>query len=508
MMKKPVLTISMLCSGRAETRKSLESLKKLRERVSCELILVDTGCDKEMRKMLSDYADEVVSFRWCDDFAKARNAGLERANGEWFMFLDDDESFIDTESIETFFLTGDYKNYGSAEYIVRNYSDESRIGYQDSYLGRLTSLEWGVKFSGIIHELFEPTWLPEKLLPSIAEHSGYVYRTPEEKRAHGERNLRLLKKALKEDGESIRMWMHLAQQYYSMGDYRNLRASCEKALLKFKDGDEMLANRYRGSLYCGLVDACICLGDNKAAKRAYETAVADRRNTDYCLAKLSTFGEAIYEDSGDSEKAESCCRRYLELWDHYKGRPEELHMQTAILVDSAFHPIIKNQMYCHQICREIGQGNTASLKKYFDEFGWDDPQVCMTAEFLPALVRAMAELPFDKIFVHAADTIANRTGTDRFWGEIEKIKEEEELERLIRIFSEVQGETAAQAIGKMKAKREMKALAAQIKAQIPALLAQGMKQEALQVLKQLKTFVPEDGELEELEEQIERYPIK
>lgn len=582
MIKNPVLTISMLCSGRASTKKSLDSLKKLREKVACELIIVDTGCDEIMRKLIADYADEIIPFQWCNDFAKARNAGLKKANGEWFMFLDDDESFIDTEAIEVFFLTGDYKKYGSAGYIVRSYSDEEKLGYKDSYLGRLTSLAHEVKFSGIIHENFEPTWLPEKQLSSIAEHFGYVYKTPEEKKAHDERNLRLLKKALAEDSESIRMWMHLAQQYYTMGDYRNLRTSCEEALLKFEDRDELLANRYRGSLYCGLVDACICLGDHKTAKLVYERALADRRNTDYCLAKLFTLGEFIYEDLDDKETAELYCRRYLELWDHYKTRPDELHMQTAILVDSAFHPIIKNQMYCHQICRDLDRGNTESLKKYFDEFGWEDQQVCMTAEFLPALARAMAELPFDDIFSHVADIIINRSGTDNFWRELNKIEKKEELDRVIKVFSvmtEGNGGAAALHLRKMvlaeerdnweefsaalkeavsvcpqlggmlkrcarfygekrlkdigKADRaekeilsdsgtveadrrtpeesgncrgtvspEMQALAAQIKAQINVLSSQGMKEEALQVLGQLRGMIPEDKELNELEKNI------
>lgn len=560
-------------------KKSLDSLKELREKVPCELIIVDTGCGEDMKKLIADYADAIIPFQWCNDFAKARNAGLERANGEWFMFLDDDESFIDTEAIEVFFLTGDYKNYGSAGYTVRSYSDEEKLGYKDSYLGRLTSLAHEVKFSGIIHENFEPAWLPEKQLSSIAEHFGYVYKTPEERRAHTERNLRLLKKALEENDESIRMWMHLAQQYYTMGDYRNLRISCEEALLKFEDRDELLTNRYRGSLYCGLVDACICLGDHKTAKLVYERALADRRNTDYCLAKLFTFGEFIHEDLGDKETAEFCCRRYLELWDHYKKRPEELHMQTAILVDSAFHPIIKNQMYCHQICRELSRGLVDSLKKYFDEFGWEDQQVCMTAEFLPALARAMAELPFDDILSHAADIIINRSGTDNFWREVNKIEKKEELDRIIKVFSEMTegnggvaaiclrkmilaeegdewegfsaaikesaavcpqlggilkrharfyGEKRLKGVGKAEGAEkeilshpnaldsdgraaeesgncqntvspEMQALAEQIKEQINIFLSQGMKKEAMQVLGQLKTFIPEDEELSELE---------
>ena len=46
----------------------------------------------------------VVQFTWCDDFSKARNAGLEKARGQWFLYLDDDEWFIDTKEITVHFL--------------------------------------------------------------------------------------------------------------------------------------------------------------------------------------------------------------------------------------------------------------------------------------------------------------------------------------------------------------------------------------------------------------------
>ena len=50
-----------------------------------------------------EYTDNIVSFDWCDDFAAARNAGLEHAKGEWFLYLDDDEWFEDVTTIIDFF---------------------------------------------------------------------------------------------------------------------------------------------------------------------------------------------------------------------------------------------------------------------------------------------------------------------------------------------------------------------------------------------------------------------
>ncbi|MDE6950313.1 MAG: hypothetical protein K2P64_05270, partial [Lachnospiraceae bacterium] len=58
------------------------------------------------------------------------------------------------------------------------------------------------------------------------------------------------------------------------------------------------------------------------------------------------------------------------------------------------------------------------------------------------------------------------------------------------------------AVEKAPPSAEMQALAEQITAHVHVLLSQGMKAEALQVLRQLKTFLPDDKELQELENSI------
>lgn len=53
-----------------------------------------------------------------------------------------------------------------------------------------------------------------------------------------------------------------------------------------------------------------------------------------------------------------------------------------------------------------------------------------------------------------------------------------------------------------EARAQMRTMAIQVKAKIPGLLAQGMADEAYQILQQLKTLVPDDEELPELEKRI------
>jgi len=56
-----------------------------------DLVLVDTGSVDGTRQIAARFTDRVFDFRWIDDFAAARNFGLERATGDWILVLDADE---------------------------------------------------------------------------------------------------------------------------------------------------------------------------------------------------------------------------------------------------------------------------------------------------------------------------------------------------------------------------------------------------------------------------------
>ena len=76
--EKIVLSISLLASRNADdVERCLRSLEPIRSAVPCEIIAVDTsGGDERLNEVLCEYADVIVPFTWCNDFAKARNAGL------------------------------------------------------------------------------------------------------------------------------------------------------------------------------------------------------------------------------------------------------------------------------------------------------------------------------------------------------------------------------------------------------------------------------------------------
>ena len=155
-IKSPIkLTIGILISNRiAHIRSVMEALRSLLSAVPSELIAVDTkGLDTDGSiDIVREYTDKIYPFTWCDDFAAARNVCLEHASGEWFMFLDDDEVFDDVQELINFFQSGEYLNYGSGYYYVRNYASDGT--YNMGIVGRMVRRTAKTRFIGKVHEHF------------------------------------------------------------------------------------------------------------------------------------------------------------------------------------------------------------------------------------------------------------------------------------------------------------------------------------------------------------------
>lgn len=225
----------MLISGRDEMEKCLNSLLYFKNAFPTEIILVDTGCNAEQRALAEKYADKIIDFIWCNDFAAARNAGLKEACGEWFMYLDDDEWFENPQEIIRFFITAEYKKYNSASYVVRNYMNMEGTLYTDSYPSRMVKLNSKIHFTGRVHEYLTPFEEPRKEFNDYVHHYGYVYQTEQEHIKHAWRNIKLLLEVKKENPGQPRWIFQLAQEYFSVHNYEKVVETCIAGLEEWKN---------------------------------------------------------------------------------------------------------------------------------------------------------------------------------------------------------------------------------------------------------------------------------
>ena len=268
MQKKPVLSISLLVSDRPDTiQRCLDSLNTIRENITSELIIVNTSHSENVRAIIEKYTDKIVDFEWCDDFAKARNAGLSLATGEWFLTLDDDEWFVEVQPLLDFFQSGEYRRYGCANYLVRNFYDIKYRHYSDAWVSRMIRLSKDTHYESKIHEYLYPVHGECRNIEALAYHSGYIYIDEEACLKHFKRNSRLLEKMIEEEPERMRWRVQLLQEYRSVHDYEQMYKLGTECLDLFRNTNNEIDNRDIGTFYAAAAEGKLFLHEEDEAYR-------------------------------------------------------------------------------------------------------------------------------------------------------------------------------------------------------------------------------------------------
>lgn len=188
----------------------LKSLQPLRERLSLQIVMADTGATDGSRAVAERYADVLFDFPWINDFAAARNATLERCAGRWTLVVDCDE-WLDGDVSE---LVEHMRGKASekqdiAVLIQRNYTTEELVEYMDFRTGRLLNMASLPHYEGAIHEtpVFENRRGKGRVLThTILHHDGYIMLNngSDEGKKKNERNRALLRADLARDPDDIR----------------------------------------------------------------------------------------------------------------------------------------------------------------------------------------------------------------------------------------------------------------------------------------------------------------
>lgn len=206
-----LVTISMLISNRIDTvEKCFESFRPLLEQIPSEFIAVDTVGDEKSDGSVDvarKYADKIVHFEWCDDFAKARNAGLKEARGKWLIYLDDDEWFDDVGPLIDFFSKPElYENYDRVSMMEHSYASVSQIEYATNEFSRISVILPEAEFVDPVHEHLEGINYRNEytIKNTFIHHVGYIGKVGDKK---GNRNRKIMDKELKKHPENLHLWI-------------------------------------------------------------------------------------------------------------------------------------------------------------------------------------------------------------------------------------------------------------------------------------------------------------
>lgn len=172
--EKLCLSIGMIVKNEeAILEKCLQALEPLRRAVPSELIIADTGSTDRTIEIAEKYADTLFQIPWNGDFGAARNETLDRAQGEWFFYIDADE-VLDADCGELIHLlqSEEAKKYQTISMVRYEYTDNTHSDYSTTHYLRIHRRTPENRFTRKIHESLIANQ-PICQLPTVVHHSGY-----------------------------------------------------------------------------------------------------------------------------------------------------------------------------------------------------------------------------------------------------------------------------------------------------------------------------------------------
>ena len=443
--KTKLLTISLLCCGRPETtERCLKSLMPIREAIDSELQVVDTGCSKETRAIIEKYADEVFEFTWVNDFAAARNFQLDQANGKMFLFIDDDEWFLDTKYIIEFFKEPDCVSYNIGGYFQRNYLDFDGKEYDDVEVIRMCSVTPETRFIGKVHEYIEPAYGNAMFMDARAGHFGYVYTSEEDNIKHAMRNIPLLKEMIKEDPDNFRWPYQLAQEYRATKDYQALYDLCKTNYEKACTLDDNESIRYRGNFICGTAFALRQMSEKEnEIIDIYEKQRKNQKVLDLAVVSLAFMAASAYFTLRNNEKCKETCQYYLDSYKKFHDDQAVMFLQGGLFIKNFLDDTSINLIYCFLMTIGMDENDFGPLVHYYRKLGWNSGIVRLNRGFMVMLLKKTAELGAKKELVDVLNKFfVNQGFRDLIEHEIETMYQNftvEELDNLKAAFRETEG---------------------------------------------------------------------
>ena len=404
-----LLSISMLISGKEDMQKSLESLQYFKEAIPCEIILVDTGCNATQRAMAEQYADKILDFTWCNDFAKARNVGLKEATGNWFLYLDDDEWFDNPQEIIQFFQSGEYKQYHSATYQVRNYFHRNGKIYEDVAVTRMVEMEENTHFTGRIHEYLWPFRYPTKNFSDFVHHYGYAYSDENAKRRHAERNIRPLLELVQEEPKQPRWAAQLAQEYFAINEFEKAVDVCKNSLERMKkckitidDGIQM------GAVYGFLLIALEAMQKYKDEEEWLKTALTESYMPKATRAFFYYAGVRLYSKTKEYEKCAHYLEKYVASAKKMKDSVDVIATDTVLITSGVF----QNRYFFPALL--MGVESAIRMEQYdlaeeaFYMIDWTDNKMLHQNEEEKKIVDACCSVEYHPLWVKLLQTLVGR----------------------------------------------------------------------------------------------------
>jgi tetratricopeptide (TPR) repeat protein len=222
-----LLRVSAAMIVRDEETHLDECLRSIVDEVD-EIIVVDTGSTDATKDIARRYTPNVFDYPWEEDFSIARNYAIEKASGDWILYIDADERLVVSRHGS---LRGCVQQQDIVALSVRF---RPRVNFTPYREIRLFRRDPRIRFQGKIHETprfnIHNVMESDKLGSSTADvdinHLGYEGDLTAKYR----RNLPLLEEATKMSPERVFLWTDMAEALAGLGRAEEAKGACWRAV--------------------------------------------------------------------------------------------------------------------------------------------------------------------------------------------------------------------------------------------------------------------------------------
>jgi tetratricopeptide (TPR) repeat protein len=230
--ENPTLSVCMIV--RDEERMLSRCLKSV-QGVSDELIVVDTGSKDDTISIAKDFGAKVFHFRWCDDFAAARNESLKYATCDWVLIIDADEELA-ADSVSS--LKNAICNPWCLLYVVKHDNGVESLSERFNWIDRLFRNHPNIEYTRPYHEMIRPSvedlidkdsrWQIGYEPKIVVLHDGYTRFHLPEKQSRG---LRIMENYIRKNPNDAYILTKLGGLYCDLKRYRNAEKFLKKAIV-------------------------------------------------------------------------------------------------------------------------------------------------------------------------------------------------------------------------------------------------------------------------------------
>lgn len=218
------IKISACTIVKNEEKHIASSIRSYRKYVD-QIIVVDTGSTDKTKEIARNLGAIVYDFEWCDDFSKAKNAALDRADGDWIVFLDADEYFAEDtcmnlrQSIE---YAEEHNKNSIMCYMVN--IDVTHENKKFAVNKSIRVFKNNLRYHFPIHE--EIDFKGDNRIFLVDKNIFYLYHTGYNdtvSRSKGERNLEIILRDMKNCDDrrrKISYYYYLCDTYYTLDEYK------------------------------------------------------------------------------------------------------------------------------------------------------------------------------------------------------------------------------------------------------------------------------------------------